>query len=216
MSSDLIRLTTDREQFFLAHERMYWEHGLRSVAGVDEAGRGPLAGPVVAAAVIMPVGMYIPGVDDSKKLSPSRREELYDIIMKHAVAVGVGVVHHLVIDEINILHATLQAMREAVDQLAVAPEHILIDGNRLPGIAIPCTAIVDGDACCSVIASASIVAKVRRDRMMMDYDQQYPGYGFAKHKGYGTREHREAIVRLGFCPIHRRSFAVKTPAEVRR
>jgi len=214
MSSEPARRKADREQTLLGHERVLWARGIRSVAGVDEAGRGPLAGPVVAAAVIMPVDTYIPGVDDSKKLSPLRREELFDVILRQAAAVGVGVVAHYVVDEINILNAALEAMAMAVRDLAVVPEHILVDGNRSLHLGIPCTAIVDGDAMCSAIAAASIVAKVTRDRLMVEYDREYPGYGFARHKGYGTRAHREAIMRLGLCPIHRRSFAIKPPEEV--
>jgi ribonuclease HII len=212
MNSDITQLQVDREDSLLAFERSLWARGFRSVAGVDEAGRGPLAGPVVAAAVIMPVGICVHGVDDSKKLSPRRREELFDVILKRAAAVGIGIVHHDVIDQINILNATLEAMRLAIEELDVVPEQILVDGNRTIRMNIPCTAIVDGDARCSAIAAASIVAKGTRDRLMRDYDLRYPGYDFAKHKGYGTRGHREAIMRLGLCPIHRRSFAVK-PVE---
>jgi len=198
----------------LAAERHLWGRGVNYVAGVDEAGRGPLAGPVVAAAVVMPRGGWIEGVNDSKKLSPAAREELYALIMSQAAAVGVGIVSHLIIDKVNILNATLQAMGEAVGALGVVPEHILVDGNRGLRTTIPCTALIHGDARCSVIAAASIVAKVTRDRLMAEYDRQYPEYGFARHKGYGTLQHRMAIARLGFSPIHRRTFAVTIPAEV--
>ena len=190
----------------LKYERMRWEQGCEFIAGVDEAGRGPLAGPVVAAAVIMPREMIIRGVDDSKRLSPATREELAGLILRNAVAVGLGIVNHDVIDEINILQATMRAMENAVANLTVTPKHILIDGPRYNSSAIPYTAIVDGDAKCFSIAAASIIAKVTRDRMMIEYDLQYPGYGFARHKGYGTREHLEAIRKYGPCDIHRRSF----------
>ena len=190
----------------LKYERMRWEQGCECIAGVDEAGRGPLAGPVVAAAVIMPREMIIRGVDDSKRLSPAIREELAGLILRNAVAVGLGIVNHDVIDVINILQATMRAMENAVANLAVTPNHLLIDGPRYNSSAIPYTAIVDGDAKCFSIAAASIIAKVTRDRMMIEYDLQYPGYGFARHKGYGTREHLAAIRKYGPCNIHRRSF----------
>lgn len=193
----------------LLHERMLWDCGLRRVAGVDEAGRGPLAGPVVAAAVIAGNDFYLPEVDDSKKLSTAQRERLYDAIMKGALGVGIGCVGHDVIDRVNILNATFEAMHLAVNSLPLTPEFLLIDGNRYRGGKIPFRTIVDGDELCFSIAAASIIAKVTRDRLMMQYDKEFPGYGFARHKGYGTREHREAIARLGASPIHRRSFRVK-------
>lgn len=190
----------------LVHEEALWKRGFAHVAGVDEAGRGPLAGPVVAAAVIFPPGLRIPGVNDSKKIPAARREELFGIIHAEALAVGVGLVGHDEIDTINILQATYKAMHIALASLAPVPDHILVDGNRFSGTGIPFTAIVDGDACCHAIAAASIIAKVTRDRLMLGFDLLYPGYGFARHKGYGTAAHREAIVRLGPCPIHRRTF----------
>jgi ribonuclease HII len=190
----------------LLHEEALWTRGIAHVAGVDEAGRGPLAGPVVAAAVIFPPGLRIPGVNDSKKLPPAKREELFGAIRAEALAVGVGVVGHIEIDTINILQATYKAMHIALASLPVMPDHILVDGNRFSGSGIPFTAIVDGDACCHAIAAASIIAKVTRDRLMHEFDLLYPGYGFARHKGYGTAAHREAIARLGPCPIHRRTF----------
>ncbi len=217
MSSDSRRVTNvPREEIVLMHERVLWSRGIRLVAGIDEAGRGPLAGPVVAAAVVLPAGVFLPGVDDSKKLSPARREELAALIRDRALAVATGIVAHERIDEINILNATMQAMCQAVEALAVRPEHLLVDGPRGPDTGIPCSAIVDGDSLSFSIAAASIIAKVTRDHLMVEYDEQYPGYGFARHKGYGTREHREAIARLGFCPIHRRSFSVKIPGEASR
>ena len=180
------------------------------VAGIDEAGRGPLAGPVVAAAVIFAPGTHIDGVDDSKKLTTSSREVLFDLIMSRARAVGVGSVDSTVIDEINILNATFLAMDRAVGALRVRPGHLIVDGNLFrPGPAtqaIPFTTVVGGDGLCFSIAAASIIAKVTRDRMMERLDGEYPGYGFARHKGYGTSAHREAILRLGLCPVHRRSF----------
>jgi ribonuclease HII len=184
------------------------------VAGVDEAGRGPLAGPVVAAAVIFSPGTFIEGVDDSKRLSASERERLFTPILQNALAVGIGTVANDIIDEINILNATFLAMDEAVKALGRTPGHLLIDGNAFRAGAasagIPCTTVVGGDARCFSIAAASVVAKVTRDRIMLDYDRMFPGFGFARHKGYGTPEHRAAIDRLGYCPIHRRSFALRT------
>ena len=190
----------------LEFERSLWEEGIRRVAGVDEAGRGPLAGPVVAAAVLVPRGFYLPRVDDSKRLSPAIREELFGMIRAGAAGIGVGIVGHEEIDRINILNATLQAMEEAVAALPERPEFLLIDGNRYGRGTIPHRTIIDGDALSFSIAAASIIAKVTRDRLMVEFDREFPGYGFAKHKGYGTREHRDAIQRQGFCPIHRMSF----------
>lgn len=193
----------------LRYERRLWETGISYVAGIDEAGRGPLAGPVVAAAVIFRPAVFIPGVNDSKKLSPRRREALYDRIMDTAVAVATGIVHEQEIDRINILKATHKAMRICVGTLDQKPEHLLIDGRGLPERFYPQTAIEGGDRCCFSIAAASIIAKVTRDRMMLEYDEMFPEYGFARHKGYGTRQHIEAIRLHGQCPIHRRSFHVK-------
>jgi ribonuclease HII len=198
-----------QHQTMLVHERMLWDRGVSLVAGVDEAGRGPLAGPVVAAAVIVGRDFFLPEVDDSKKLSAAQRERLYDAILKGSLGVGVGCVDHEVIDRVNILNATFEAMHLAVKSLPVTPEFLLIDGNRFRGGEIPFRTIVDGDELCFSIAAASIIAKVTRDRLMLEYDREFPEYGFARHKGYGTREHREAIARLGVSPIHRRSFRVK-------
>jgi len=184
--------------------------GMTRIAGVDEAGRGPLAGPVVAAAVIMPEHPLIAGIDDSKKLSPDVRSRLYDEILQNAVSVGVGIVGHETIDQVNILNATFLAMNRAVAGLAVRPDHILVDGNRyreIEGVRIPFTTVVGGDARCYSVAAASIVAKVRRDAIMAEMDCLYPEYGFARHKGYPTAAHRAAIARLGLTPIHRRSFS---------
>ncbi|MBK7257389.1 MAG: ribonuclease HII [Ignavibacteriae bacterium] len=190
----------------LQYENELHARGVKLVAGVDEAGRGPLAGPVVAAAVILPEGVLIPGVDDSKKLTAAKREALYDVISLPAVAAGTGIVGHEVIDRINILQATYRAMHQALAALSVMPGHVLVDGNRFAGTGIPFTTIVDGDALSHSIAAASIIAKVTRDRLLCDYDRLYPAYGFARHKGYGTAQHRAAIVAHGPCPIHRSTF----------
>ncbi len=187
-------------------ERTRWAAGIRRVAGIDEAGRGPLAGPVVAAAVVFPEEVWIQGVDDSKILSAKQRERLYDVIMKCAEDVGVGIVSHTEIDELNIFRATIKAMHDAVALLRQPPGHLLVDGPRFGHSYIPSTPIVDGDARCFAIAAASIVAKVTRDRIMEEYGLLYPEYGFARHKGYGTAAHMEAIRKFGPCPIHRTSF----------
>lgn len=176
------------------------------LCGIDEAGRGPLAGPVCAAACVLPEGLVIEGLNDSKKLSEKRREALYEQITTQAVAWAVCLVDEAVIDEINILQATFRAMRGAVAKLGVQPDLCLVDGNRDPGLGLPTRTVVKGDASCASVAAASILAKVTRDRLMCAYDAQYPGYGFAVHKGYGTQAHYAAIQQLGLCPIHRRSF----------
>lgn len=191
----------------LAYERPLLARGLTLIAGMDEVGRGPLAGPVAAAAVILPLtDGLIDGVDDSKKVSPKKREKLYEEIVGRAVAWSVGLVDEKTIDEINILNATKLAMRRALEGLSVAPEHVLIDAVRLEGLAVPQTPIVKGDALSYSIAAASIVAKVTRDRLMCRYDEIYPRYGFASNKGYGSAAHIAALRELGPCPIHRRSF----------
>jgi ribonuclease HII len=190
-------------------EDSYRSRGFERIAGVDEAGRGPLAGPVVAAAVIFRPGTLIDGVDDSKVLSASRREALAAEIRAAAVEVGVGVVSHEEIDRINILRATHLAMEQAVRLLPVVPDLLLIDGNSFRHESLKYVNIVDGDALCFSIAAASIIAKVERDRLMMEYDRQYPEYGFAAHKGYGTEQHRKAIAKYGLSPIHRRSFRIQ-------
>lgn len=199
----------------LSFERMLWQQGFERIAGVDEAGRGPLAGPVVAAAVIFPPEIILEGVEDSKKISEAKREELYSVILNHALAVGIGIVDHTTIDRINILQATHLAMREALEKLSVRPQYALIDGNSFHHPTLPYQTLVDGDALSFTIAAASIIAKVTRDRIMRDYDRQFPLYGFGRHKGYGTRAHREAIVRYGLCEIHRRTFCKTflTPAQ---
>jgi ribonuclease HII len=186
------------------------------IAGVDEAGRGPLAGPVVAAAVIFPPEMWIYGVDDSKKLSAAKREQLFPLIERSAVSVGIGIVDREVIDEINIFQASMLAMTLAIGKLDPAPHHLFVDGPWSPGKTIPCTPLVGGDGKCFSIAAASIIAKVTRDRLMIEFDQKYPHYGFARHKGYGTREHLDAIRKFGPCAIHRRSFRMPAMEEALR
>ncbi len=190
----------------LMFEREIWNRGVDLIAGVDEAGRGPLAGPVVAAAVVFPRRKYIDGVRDSKQLSEKKREELFDPIHQEALSVGVGIVGHETIDAINIRNATLEAMMCALKNLRVRPQYILVDGNFFPHQEIPCRNILRGDEQSFTIGAASIVAKVTRDRLMMDYHLRFPEYNFAKHKGYGTRDHAEAIRKFGLCSIHRRSF----------
>ena len=187
-------------------EAQAWRTGLTRIAGVDEAGRGPLAGPVVAAAVVIAPDRRVRGVADSKVLPPERREELFALIHERAVAVGVGIVDHLTIDRINILEATRLAMDQALAALALVPELIITDFVSLRACPCPQRNLVDGDARCASVAAASIVAKVTRDRLMRELDAEFPAYGFAKHKGYATPEHIAAIDRHGLCPQHRRSF----------
>jgi ribonuclease HII len=184
-----------------------WELPPGRVAGVDEAGRGPLAGPVIAGAVILDPARPVSGLRDSKQLSASRRESLYDEITDKALAWAVGRAEAAEIDRINILQATLLAMQRAVDALQPCAEHALIDGNRCPQLAIPAQAIVKGDSKVMVISAASIIAKVTRDREMVEMDLQYPGYGLAQHKGYPSKAHMEALEVLGLTPQHRRSYA---------
>jgi len=190
-------------------ERRAREKGYKLVAGIDEAGRGPLAGPVVAAAVILSPDYENPDINDSKKLSAKKREILYEIIKRDALSVGIGVVDIHVIDTINILRATLTAMREAVSELFPTPDYLLIDGSIKIPLFIPQETIVKGDSRSISVASASIIAKVSRDKIMEMYHRQFPQYNFLKNKGYGTAEHREAIMEHGCCKIHRRSFIVR-------
>ena len=177
------------------------------VAGVDEAGRGPLAGPVVAAAVILDPGARIQGLADSKKLTEGKRRDLEQQIKEKALAWSIASVSHEEIDQLNILNASMLAMKKAIESLEVSPEHVQVDGNRCPDVACSVEAIVKGDSLVEAIGAASILAKVRRDQVMMQMDELYPGYGFAKHKGYPTRQHVEALQNLGVCDIHRRSYA---------
>jgi ribonuclease HII len=197
-----------RLRWMLRYESELWTNGVVRVAGVDEVGMSPLAGPVVAAAVILPVGWRFPGVDDSKKLDEPTRDRLAPEIKRAAIGFGIGVVGHQEIDRINIYQAGLLAMRRAIWALPTpcVPEFILIDARKLRDIDVPQRAIIHGDELSLSIAAASIVAKTFRDAKMIAYDQEYPGYGFARHKGYGVREHYDAIDRLGVLPIHRRSF----------
>lgn len=181
----------------------------KHIAGIDEAGRGPLAGPVYAAAVILPDDVIIEGINDSKKLSGKKREELFDVIKEKAVAWSVCAVDEKRIDEINILEATFEAMRGALSGLEVEPDNALVDGNRDPGFDIPCETVVKGDSRSMSIAAASILAKVSRDRFITDISEKYPEYEFGKHKGYGTKAHREALLKYGPCEIHRKSFLTK-------
>ena len=190
----------------LKYEMHYWRSGFDYIAGVDEVGRGPLAGPVVSAAVILPEGITIPGVDDSKKISAKKREMLFPVITDKAIAIGIGVINEEEIDEINILNATHKAMRVALSQLTIQPNIVMVDGNEADIGKFKQVNIVKGDQKSMSIAAASIVAKVTRDRMMVDYDRIYPEYGFANHKGYGTKFHIEALKKYFACPIHRRSF----------
>ena len=191
------------------HEARLWDDGVLVVAGVDEVGRGPLAGPVMAAAVVLPREIALDGLNDSKKLTPGRREELHDAILDTALAVGIGSASRETIDDINILHAALHAMRDAVGAMGLRPDHILVDGSHdISDVEIPQTSIERGDELSAPIAAASIVAKVTRDRLMVEMAETYPGYGFARHKGYGTPEHIAALTRLGPCDTHRRSFRI--------
>lgn len=187
--------------------------GYNLIAGVDEAGRGPLAGPVYAAAVILPEGCVIKGINDSKKLSEKRHEELYDEITEKAVAYSVCAIDEKRIDEINILNATFEAMNGAVNGLSVTPDYVIIDGNRIAGMTIPHETVVKGDAKSISIAAASILAKVSRDRFITEMAEKYPEYGFEQHKGYGTKAHTEAILKYGPCEIHRRTFLKKLLGE---
>jgi len=189
------------------YEAQAWRSGVARVAGLDEAGRGPLAGPVVAAAVVIAPERRIRRLADSKLLTPERREALYAAILERALAVGVGVVDHETIDRVNILEATRRAMLEALRGLSLTPDLVITDFVALPGLPCPQRNLVDGDARCASVAAASIVAKVTRDRLMLEADRKFPEYGFARHKGYATPDHLAALDRHGPCPIHRRSFS---------
>jgi ribonuclease HII len=200
--------SSDMRAFFWL-ERYLWEAGMRFVAGLDEAGRGPLAGPVVAAAVIFPDLTFIPGVNDSKLLTADLRESLYDRILREALSVGLGEASVEEIDRLNILQATFLAMRRALAGLTVSPEYLIVDGSLpLPGASRPQTALIQGDRRCFSVAAASIVAKVRRDRIMRRYSRLYPQYHFDSNKGYCTRAHVDAIRQYGRCDLHRRSFII--------
>lgn len=201
-------LELDRLRKLCLIEQALRDQGYTSIAGVDEAGRGPLAGPVVAAACILPKEIYLEGIDDSKKLLPSQRAALFETIKSHtSICYGIGVIDASIIDQVNILQATFQAMLLALHNLAQKPDYVLIDGNRMPPLTLPGQALVKGDARCQAIAAASIIAKQTRDELMLQYHKQWPCYHFLENKGYGTKAHLLAIDQYGPCPIHRMSFA---------
>jgi ribonuclease HII len=199
---------TDRVRVLnmLNFERVLWKSGIQSIAGIDEVGIGPLAGPVVAAAVVFPPGTELAGIDDSKRLDIDQRVKMEAVIRCTATAIGVGLAEVGEIDRLNIYHAALLAMRRAVEALPVKPDHLLIDARIIPDVSIPQNAFFKGDGINFSIAAASIIAKTYRDRLMQDLEKKYPGYGFAQHKGYGTAEHQNSIRQLGPCPVHRMSF----------
>lgn len=194
---------------WLKYEKEAYAKGYDLVCGVDEAGRGPLAGPVFAAAVIFPQNTMIEGLNDSKKLSASKREKLFPIIQEKALAYGIASVDEKIIDEINILQATYLAMQNAIKQLKTTPDYVLVDGNRLPKLSIEAKTIIKGDSLSASIAAASILAKVSRDKFMLEKAKEYPEYGFEKHKGYGTKLHREMLLKYGASDIHRKTFLKK-------
>lgn len=190
-------------------EQSWFDKGYKVICGVDEAGRGPLAGPVCAAAVILPPNIQIPGLNDSKKLSDKKRRELFPIIKEQSIAYAIAFADHKLIDEINILQATFYAMEQAITQLPVKPDLALIDGNRERDFGVPVQTVVHGDSLSASIAAASVLAKVTRDDLMLEMAQAYPQYGFEIHKGYGTKAHYEALAQNGPCPIHRMTFLKK-------
>ena len=203
----------ERLEGMLAYEKECYARGMELIAGVDEVGRGPLAGPVVAAAVILPKACKIPGLNDSKKIPKSKHKEIYEAVLQNAIAIGIGVKDNQVIDQVNIYEATKLAMMEAIGQLDPQPQHLLIDAMKLD-LPISQTSIIKGDANSLSIAAASIVAKVTRDQMMEEFDRKYPGYDFAQNAGYGTANHLAGLDQLGVTPIHRRSFEpVKSMCE---
>lgn len=204
ISEEKLALERQRLEGMREFENKYSDLG--AVAGIDEAGRGPLAGPVVAAAVILPKDIFLPFLNDSKKVTEKRRDVLFDQIKQEALAYGIGIASNALIDEINILQATYEAMREAISKLSKTPDILLVDAVHIPDINIKQVGIVKGDAKSVNIAAASILAKVTRDRLMLEYDKIYPEYGFASNKGYGTAKHIEALKAYGACDIHRRSF----------
>ena len=194
-------------------EKTWADRGFHAICGIDEAGRGPLAGPVCAAAVILPEGLEIPGLNDSKKLTDKKRRELFPIIQEQALAYGIGWASQEEIDDINILQATFLAMSRAVEQLNIRPDLALVDGNRAPTLDLPVETVVKGDSLSASIAAASVLAKVSRDDVMLRMAEEYPGYGFEVHKGYGTKAHYEALRKFGPSPIHRRTFLKKFYGE---
>lgn len=203
----------ERAEALLLEERRLWEQGIEYIGGIDEAGRGPLAGPVAAACVILPKHFVLEGVDDSKKLTPAKRDKLYDAIIAHAVCYSIVLIGPERIDEINIYQATMEAMQQAVASCSIPPQYLLIDAMALKNAPIPQLSLIGGDARSQSIAAASILAKVTRDREMERLSQQYPGYGFDRHKGYCTEDHVRAIHSLGMSPAHRRSFTVPPLSE---
>lgn len=199
----------ERLEFITQYEKKYQNMGIEYIGGIDEVGRGPYAGPVVTACVILPKGCKIEGVNDSKKLSLKKREELFEIIKEKAVSVGVGIVDNNEIDELNILQATYKAMRIAIENMNIKPQQLLVDAVTIPDVDIPQEAIIKGDSKSISIGAASIIAKVTRDRMMVEYAKIYPQYGFESNVGYGSKYHEDAIRKYGLCDIHRRSFTHK-------
>jgi ribonuclease HII len=202
----MIKHHPDEPQSFFLPENPLYEKGYRYIAGVDEVGRGPLAGPVMAAAVVLPPSCELPGIADSKKLTPLKRERLYADIFKVALSVGIGRVDQIEIDQINILQASLKAMAIALNNLSCSVEYVLVDGIFSVAIDIPQMTVKKGDSLSVLIAAASIVAKVTRDKIMEEYHNQYPWYNFARNKGYGTKEHLDALKRYGYSPLHRKTF----------
>lgn len=208
MERELCKAERKRLKAMSVFEEKLKGQGYKVIAGIDEAGRGPLAGPVVAAACILPENYLLESLNDSKQLSEGQREKLYcQIIQNPQIIFGVGIVEHNIIDEINILQATMLAMRHALENLNVKPEYILVDGNQSPTTSFPCECIIDGDARSISIAAASIIAKVTRDHIMLKYDKVWPQYNFKEHKGYPTSKHKKALKEFGPCEIHRRSFS---------
>lgn len=199
-------LEKQRIQRLYKQERLLVRCGYNLIAGVDEAGRGPLAGPVVVGAVILPMGYHLPCINDSKKLSAKQREKLYHLIKEVAIAVQYVVIDRETIDQVNIYQATILGMYTAIQQLVPQPDAVLIDAVPLPDLAMPSVSLIGGDAISASIGAASIIAKVERDRIMLELDEKFPQYGFAKHKGYGTAEHMKALAQYGPCPMHRQSF----------
>lgn len=201
------RLSLRKILAVLDYEKIIWNQGVKLVCGVDEAGRGPLAGPVVAAAVIFPKGISLPGINDSKKLKAFQREKFFDLIIENAIDFGIGIVNHKLIDKINILNASLLAMHRAIKKLKIKPEMVLVDGKiKIPHLEISQIALVKGDSLSVSVASASILAKVTRDNLMVDFHKKYPQFLFDQNKGYFTKSHLEALKNFGPCKIHRKSF----------
>lgn len=213
--NSLQKLRKKTEQM-LINERKLWARGYFYLGGIDEAGRGPLAGPVVSACVILPKDLAIEGVDDSKKLAKAKREELFDKISNEATAIGVGIIDHSRIDQVNIYNATMEAMKQAVSACKQQPDYLMLDAMLLKGIPLPQLSMIGGDAKSQSIAAASIIAKVTRDRIMEGFARLYPKYGFDKHKGYGTAEHIMAIRKCGLSPIHRKSFLTNILSNAQR